>query len=150
MLGDTLVYAFSLYVLNKSLVWRGRTAIIKGFVMLAFGLGVLLEAGLKLQAGIIPVVSVIGWIGTLALTANVFSFALLWRHRAGDINLRSAWLCSRNDVVANGAVLVAAALVLQLQSVWPDILAGVGIAALFLWTALQVLREAAAELRTAT
>ena len=115
--------------------------------MLAFGLGVLLEAGLKLQAGVIPVAAVMGGIGALALTANTFSFALLWRHRAGDLNLRSTWLCSRNDVVANGAVLIAAVLVHQLRSMWPDVLTGVGIAALFLWTATGVLHEAVAELR---
>lgn len=63
MLGDTLVYVLSLYVLNKSRVWRGRAAFIKGFVMLAFGLGVLLEAGLKLQAGVIPVAAVMGGLG---------------------------------------------------------------------------------------
>jgi len=147
MLGDTLVYGFSLYVLNKSRVWRGRAAFLKGLVMLAFGLGVLLEAGLKLRAGVVPIASVMGWIGALALAANAFCFALLWRHRAGDLNLRSTWLCSRNDVVANGAVLVAAALVSQLRSVWPDVLVGVGIAGLFLWTALWVLHEAATELR---
>ncbi len=88
-------------------------------------------------------------IGVLALLANVVCFALLWRHRADGINLRSTWLCSRNDLVANSAVLIAAGLVAWSGSGWPDILVGVGIALLFLRTALVVLREAFSELRRA-
>ena len=82
----------------------------------------------------------------VALAVNALCFVLLWRHRSDDINLRSTWLCSRNDLVANGAVLAAAALVASLQSVWPDVVVGVGIATLFLRTALSVLRDAGAEL----
>ncbi len=146
MLGDTFVYAFSLYVLNKSAVWRGRAALSKGLVMLIFGIGVLLEAGLKLHAGVLPGVSSMAGVGALALVANTYCFVLLSRHRADDVNLRSTWLCSRNDLVANSAVLVAAALVAQFQSLWPDIVVGVGIAVLFLRTAINVLRESRAEL----
>lgn len=146
MLGDSLVYGFSLYVLHRSLVWRARAALVKGLVMLAFGLGILLEAGLRLRAGFTPSAPVMAGIGALALAANASCFLLLWRHRADDLNLRSTWLCSRNDLVANSAVLVAAGLVAELQSVWPDLLVGVGIALLFLRTALAVLRESGAEL----
>lgn len=85
-------------------------------------------------------------IGMLALIANAFCFSLLWRHRADDINLRSTWLCSRNDLIGNGAVLAAAFLVAWSQSVWPDVLVGVGIAGLFLRTAVSVLRESFTEL----
>jgi cation diffusion facilitator family transporter len=146
MLGDSLVYGFSLYVLHKSLVWRARAALLKGLVMLAFGFGVLLEAGLRLRAGFTPSAPIMAGIGSLALAANTCCFFLLWRHRADDLNLRSTWLCSRNDLVANSAVLVAAGLVAELQSLWPDLLVGVGIALLFLRTALAVLRESSAEL----
>ena len=149
MLGDTLVYAFSLYVLNKNRAWRARSALIKGGVMLAFGLGVFVTAIVRLQAGVIPLVPAMVGIGALALMANTACFALLWRHRASDLNLRSTWLCSRNDLVANGAVIVAALLVAQLQSVWPDVLIGVGIAGLFVWTAFGVLHDAVPELRQA-
>ena len=149
MLGDTLVYAFSLYVLNKNRAWRARSALIKGGVMLAFGLGVFVTAILRLQVGVIPLVPAMVGIGVLALMANAFCFALLWRHRTSDLNLRSTWLCSRNDLVANGAVIVAALLVAQLHSVWPDVLIGVGIAGLFVWTALGVLHDAVPELRQA-
>ena len=149
MLGDTLVYGFSLYVLSKDNRWRAGSALIKGLVMLAFGIGVLVDAALKLQAGIIPVVPTMVGIGILALAANTVCFALLWRHRTSDINFRSTWLCSRNDLVANSAVIMAAVLVARFQSVWPDVLVGVGIAGLFLWTAFSVLHDAVSELRRA-
>ncbi len=149
MLGDTLVYAFSLYVLNRDQRWLAGSALTKGLVMLTFGVGVLVDAALKLQAGVSPVVPVMVGIGTLALAANTVCFALLWRHRTSDINFRSTWLCSRNDLVANSAVIMAAGLVARFQSVWPDVLVGVAIAGLFLWTAFGVLRESLAELRRA-
>lgn len=147
MLGDTLVYGFSLYVLSKDNRWRAGSALIKGFLMLAFGIGVLVDAALKLPAGSIPVVSAMAGVGALALAANTICFALLWRHRTSDINFRSTWLCSRNDLVANSAVIMAAFLVARFQSVWPDVLVGGGIAGLFLWTAFSVLRDAVSELR---
>ena len=147
MLGDTLVYGVSLYVLTKSSRWRAGSALIKGLVMLAFGIGVFVDAALKLQAGIIPVVPAMVGIGVLALTANSVCFALLWRHRTADINFRSTWLCSRNDLVANSAVILAGLLVARLQSIWPDVLVGIGIAGLFLWTAFGVLQDAVSELR---
>ena len=149
MLGDALVYGFSLFVLQKSLAWRARAALLKGGIMAAFGVGVLVEAGVRIQAGVPPLVPVMAAVGVLALAANVFCFSLLWRHRADDVNLRSTWLCSRNDLFANGAVLVAAALVAWSGSLWPDVLVGVGIAALFLRTSVSVLREALSELARA-
>ena len=85
-------------------------------------------------------------IGALALLGNAFCFALLWRHRRDDINLRSTWLCSRNDLIANSAVLVAVPLVAWSGSLWPDVLVGLGIAALFLKTATRVIRESWLEL----
>ena len=149
MLGDTLVYGISLYVLTKSSRWRARSAFIKGLVMLVFGVGVLVDAAVKLQGGVVPVVPTMVGVGVLALTANTACFALLWRHRGADVNFRSTWLCSRNDLVANIAVIVAALFVARLHSVWPDVLVGVAIAGLFLWTARGVLRDALSELRQA-
>jgi Co/Zn/Cd efflux system component len=87
--------------------------------------------------------------GALALVANGFCFFLLWRHRTDDINLRSTWLCSRNDLIANGAVLAAAVLVAWSESLWPDVIVGVGIAGLFLRTAASVIRESLTELARA-
>lgn len=149
MLGDSLVYGFSLFVLHRSLTWRARAALVKGGVMAAFGIGVLFEAAVRLASGEPPVVPVMAAVGTLALFTNAFCFALLWRHRGDDINLRSTWLCSRNDLIANGAVLFAAAAVAWSGSLWPDLIASAGIAALFLRTAGSVLRESVAELARA-
>ena len=149
MLGDALVYGFSLFVLHRSLVWRARAALVKGGIMAAFGLGVLLEASVRLATGVPPMVPVMAAIGALALVANTFCFSLLWRHRGDDINLRSTWLCSRNDLIANGAVLVAAAAVAWSGSLWPDLVVGAGIAILFLRTAGSILRESLAELARA-
>ena len=146
MLGDSFVYGFSLLVLHRSLTWRARAALAKGVIMGAFGIGVLLEAGSRLGGGVPPLAPVMLAIGTLALMANLFCFCLLWRHRADDINLRSTWLCSRNDLIANVAVLVAAGLVLWFESFWPDVIVGVAIAILFLRTAASVLRESFTEL----
>jgi len=145
MLGDSLVYGFSLYVLQRSLAWRAGAALAKGLLMAAFGLGVLLQSALALQAGVPPLVPTMLITGVLALIANGFCFFLLWRHRTDDINLRSTWLCSRNDLIANAAVLAAAALVAWSQSIWPDVIVGVGIAGLFLRTAASVLRESLTE-----
>jgi cation diffusion facilitator family transporter len=149
MLGDSLVYGFSLWVLHRSLGWRARAALLKGLIMGAFGVGVLVAAGLRLRAGVPPLVPTMLAIGALALAANTFCFSLLWRHRADDINLRSTWLCSRNDLIANGAVLAAALLVAWWGSIWPDFIVGVGIAGLFLHTASSVLRESLTELSRA-
>ena len=114
--------------------------------MLVFGVGVLFEAMHKLSTDALPFASAMAGVGLLALAVNTLCFALLWHHRSDDINLRSTWLCSRNDLVANAAVLAAAGLVASLQSVWPDVLVGVGIASLFLRTAVSVLRDAWQEL----
>ncbi len=146
MLGDSFVYGFSLLVLHRSLAWRARAALAKGAIMAAFGVGVLLEAGFGLRAGVVPLAPAMMVIGTLALAANAYCFALLWQHRTDDINLRSTWLCSRNDLIANVAVLAAAGLVFWFESFWPDVIVGVAIAMLFLRTATVVVRESFAEL----
>jgi len=108
MLGDALVYGFSLFVIARSLRWQAGAAMAKGAFMLVFGLGVLAEAGYKIFHPIMPGVGTMGTIGALALAANAICFALLYRHRADNLNMSSTWLCSRNDVIANVGVLVAA------------------------------------------
>jgi len=146
MLGDSFVYGFSLFVIHRSLAWHARAALFKGAIMAVFGVGVLFEVFLELRDPVAPTVPTMAAIGVLALAANGFCFGLLWRHRADNINLRSTWLCSRNDLIANSAVLAAAALVAVSGSAWPDIIVGLGIAVLFLRTAATVLREAFDEL----
>jgi cation diffusion facilitator family transporter len=147
MLGDAMVYGFSLYVVSRGRVWQARAALLKGAVMAAFGLGVLVEAALKVVQGSLPAAGLMGGVGLLALAANLGCLLLLRRHRADDINMRSAWLCSRNDVMANSGVLIAAAGVFVTGSAWPDIAMGLLIAAMFVRSALAVLGEARRSLR---
>jgi len=146
MLGDALVYGFSLFVVARSLSWQAGAAMAKGIFMLIFGLGVLAEAGYKVLNPIMPDVGTMGLIGSIALTANAICFALLYRHRADNINMSSTWLCSRNDLMANIGVLFAAVAAHLLDSRWPDIVVGCIIAALFLHSAFSVLRDASRSL----
>ena len=148
MFGDALVYGFSLYAVGRGFAWKARAALTKAAVMGLLGAVVLGQLVFKLLHPQTPVVEVMGTIGALALIANGVCFALLWRHCAEDINMRSVWLCSRNDLIANVSVLVAAWAVWVMQSPWPDILVGAFIATLFLRSALAVAREARDELRT--
>jgi len=149
MLTDALVYGFSLYVVRRGPVWKARAALAKAAVMGLFGLLVLGQLAYKLAHPQVPVVEAMGIVGALALVANGACFALLWRHRAEDINMRSVWLCSRNDVLANAAVLLAAWAVWALGSPWPDLAVGALISVLFLRSALGVAGEARRELRPA-
>lgn len=147
MLGDASVYAFSLYAVGRGTLWKARAATAKGWIMVGFAALVVAQAGAKLVAPELPHHPTMGALGLLALAANGFCLALLWRHRGDDVNMRSVWLCSRNDIVANVAVLAAAAAVWQLQSQVPDLLVGAGIALLFLHSGVDVLRDAGRQRR---
>ena len=142
MLGDTLAYSASLYALDRGARWKAKAAMVKGLIMAVFGAVVFTEALFKLDAGVTPAALTMGAVGTIALVANLICFGLLYRHRGDDINMRSVWLCSRNDVAANVAVLGAALGVWLSDSYWPDLLVGVAIAALFFSSSFQVIREA--------
>jgi cation diffusion facilitator family transporter len=147
MFGDALVYGFSLFVLARSARWQASAALVKGAFMLLFGLGVLAEALYKAVNPVMPSAQMMGLVGFVALAANLVCFALLYRHRADNLNMSSTWLCSRNDLIANVGVLGAAALTYALASRWPDIGVGVVIAGLFLASAVTVLRQAIVALR---
>src|SRR4026208_1415723 len=108
MLGDSLVYGFSLYVLARSAAWKAKAALLKGAIMALSRAGVLLAVIYKMVSDIIPGAETMGIIGALVLLGNGVCFLLLFRHRSDDLNMRSTWLCSRNDIIANVAVLVAA------------------------------------------
>ncbi len=149
MLGDALVYGFSLFVLARSIRWQAGAALAKAGFMLVFGLSVLAEAAYKIARPVMPSVEIMGIIGGLALAANLMCFFMLYRHRGDNLNMSSTWLCSRNDLIANVGVLCAAAGSNGLASHWPDIVVGVGIAALFLHSAWQVLAPSLHTLRTA-
>lgn len=149
MLGDATVYGVSLYVISRGARWQAKVAVLKGAIMAAFGVGVLGEALLKLVRGVMPVATVMSGMGLVALAANASVLVLLWRRRADDINMRSVWLCSRNDVAANAGVLLAAGAVAWLGSAWPDVVMGLLIAGMFGSSALDVIRDARRELRSA-
>jgi len=142
MLGDAMVYGFSLYVIGRGSHWQARAALLKGIIMAAFGVGVVIQVTVKLAHGLAPIVEVMGVVGVLALAANVSCLVLLWRRRGDDINMRSAWVCSRNDVIGNVGVLVAAAAVAGTGSPWPDIVIGLAVGVVFGRSAVQVIREA--------
>jgi cation diffusion facilitator family transporter len=148
MLGDALVYALSLYAVRRGTRWKAGAALVKGLVMAAFGVFVLAQLAYRIGHAVPPETGLMGGIGALALAANLVCLRLLTRHRNEDINMRSVWLCSRNDIIANVAVLVAAGLVLVTQQAWPDWLVGLGIAALFLHSAWRVLGQAMGQLRS--
>jgi Co/Zn/Cd efflux system component len=147
MLGDAIVYGFSLYVVARGPVWQARGALLKGAIMTAFGAGVLAEVALKLIGGAVPVAQTMGAIGALALAANTVCLALLWARRTDDVNMRSAWTCSLNDVAANVGVLLAGGAVALTGRAWPDIAVGLLIAALFAASAVSVIRDARRHLR---
>jgi cation diffusion facilitator family transporter len=149
MLGDTLVYGFTLYALARSPIWKARAAFLKGVIMFAFGAVVLAEVVHRVLSPTRPVAEAMGAVGGLALIGNAVCFWLLYRHRTDDLNMRSTWLCSRNDLLANTAVLAAAAGVSLTGSPWPDVMIGGAIAALFVQTAFTVVRESLIELRHA-
>jgi cation diffusion facilitator family transporter len=149
MLGDTLVYGFSLFALTRADHWKTRAAFLKGGIMGLFGLGVLGEAGYKLIAGDAPIPQLMGGTAVVALAANALCLFLLTRHRNDDLNMRSTWLCSRNDIIANTGVILAAGSVYLTTSKLPDIVISLVITALFLRSAWVVLQQASAESRAA-
>lgn len=150
MLGDALVYGFSLYVVARSMRWKAISALVKGLIQLAFGVSVLALTFYKLFVPALPSAATITAVGLLALAANAACAVLLLRHRHDDLNMHSVWLCSRNDLIGNLAVIGAGALVAATHTQWPDLVVGFAIALLFLRTSFGVIGRSRAELRQAT
>jgi cation diffusion facilitator family transporter len=142
MLADAIVYAIGLFALGRVAHWRARAALTSGLFQLLLGFGIAMEALVKFLIDGLPDVATMGLFGVLALIANTICFVLLTRFREGDINLRATWICSRNDMIGNVGVLVAAGLVLWLESGWPDILIGLLIAVVVIRSALRIAGEA--------
>ena len=145
-LGDGANYGVSLFVLGMALQWRARASLLKAATMGLFGLWV---AGTTVQhalAGTVPAAPVMGVVGALALAANLAVAALLYRWREGDSNMRSVWICTRNDAIGNLAVLAAAVGVFSLGTGWPDYIVAAIMSGLALTGAVQVTRQALAEL----
>lgn len=142
MLGDAIVYVLSLYALNKGPRWEAGAALTKGGLILVFGVTVLIQITTKVANGVPPSSSLMLIFGGIALVANVSCLAFLWRFRRENVNMSSTFECSRNDVVSNCGVLVAAALVAATGSPWPDVAVAAVIAAIFLRSSIRVLGEA--------
>ena len=149
MFGDALVYGLSLYALARSARWKAGAAMAKGVFILLFGIAVLIDIAVKLRSGVPPSSALMLIFGGVALVANLACLRLLWRFRTQDVNMSSTWECSRNDVISNLGVLLAAGAVAWFASPWPDILVGAAIAALFLRSAVRVISAAWPELRAA-
>lgn len=141
-LGDALVYALSLAVVAHSLRRRAGAALVKGALQAVFGVAVLIEVARRSVLGAEPVAPIMMVAACVAFVLNLVCFHLLTRFRGEDINMRSVWLCSRNDLVNNAGVLVAGALVGVTHGRWPDLVIGALVALLFLHTAVQVVRDA--------
>lgn len=143
---DAANYAISLGVAGLSLIWRARAALVKGASLALLGAYVLVGAVLAAVNGSAPRPSIMGGIGFAALIANVAVALMLFRYRTGDANRRSVWICSRNDAIANVAVLAAAAGVFGTGSAWPDLMVAVIMAALGMWGGIQIVRLAVREI----
>lgn len=149
-LGDAANYGISLLVLGMSLTLRARASLFKALSMLVFGVGVLIAAIWHLLSDQVPDAPTMGVVGTLALLANIGVAAMLYAYREGDSNMRSVWLCSRNDALGNIAVLFAALGVLGTGSGWPDLLVASIMAGLAVTSSYQVMRHARQELAEET
>lgn len=149
-LGDAANYAISLGVAGLALRWRARAALLKGASLALLGLWVLGSTVWIALSGALPVVETMGTIGVLALIANLACAVMLWRHRDGDANRRSVWICSRNDAIGNIAVVAAALGVFGTGTAWPDIAVAAILAVLGVSGGWQIIRQARDELRAAT
>jgi Co/Zn/Cd efflux system component len=145
--GDAANYGISLLVLGMALTWRSRAALLKGLTMGVFGLFVLGRAAWSAATGVVPEPVTMGAIGALALLANVSVAAMLYAWREGDANMRSVWLCSRNDAIGNLAVMAAALGVFGTGSGWPDLAVAAIVGVLALSAARSVIQQARAELQ---
>lgn len=145
--GDAANYGVSLLVLGMALAWRARAALFKGLTMGGFGVFVLGRAAWSWASGSVPEPVTMGAIGTLALAANVAVALMLYAWRDGDANMRSVWLCSRNDAIGNLAVMAAALGVFGTGSAWPDLAVAAVMGTLALSAARSVVGQARAELR---
>jgi Co/Zn/Cd efflux system component len=148
-LGDALTYALSLYAVGRGDRAKGMVSLFKGALILGAGLFVVAQIAYKALHPGIPLFETMGAIGTLALVANGACLALLSKHRHEDVNMSSVWECSRNDIAANLAVLLAAGAVGLFHSGWPDLLIGSLLAVLFLHSAIRVLRASFGAIRSA-
>lgn len=145
-LADTATYGLSLFVIGMPLIWRARAALFKGMSLGILGLWVLASTAYHALVLGMPQAEVMGAIGFLALAANLSSVLLLLKYRDGDANVRSVWLCSRNDAIGNIAVMVAASGVWATSTAWPDLIVAGIMATLFLWSSTRIIQQSLREM----
>lgn len=148
-LGDSLTYGLSLAVIGMSLRVRARAALFKGISLSVMGLWVFGTTAYRVLVLGVPEAAVMGMVAVLALAANLASVAILLRYRNGDANVRSVWLCSRNDAIGNVTVLLAAAGVWASDTAWPDLMVATVMAGLFLYSSAHIIRQSLRELSSA-
>jgi Co/Zn/Cd efflux system component len=146
-LGDATTYAISLAVIGTAIQIRARAAILKALSLTAMGLWVLGSTAYHVLILGVPRAEIMGAIGILALAANAAIAPILMRYKDGDANVRSVWLCSRNDAIGNIAVIIAALAVWGTATKWPDLLVAAIMASLFLTSSIQILRQSLREMR---
>lgn len=146
-LGDSANYIISLFVLSRSIKIRAKASLIKGVSMLMFGIYVIFKAVENAAQGVVPDYNIMSIIGLTALFANLSAVYVLFKFREGDSNMRSVWLCSRNDAIGNIAVVLAAIAVYFFKSAWPDLLVASLMAFLAITSALEIIKKAKLELR---
>lgn len=147
-LGDAANYGISLWVLGMTLVARAKASLLKAVSMGLFGIWVLGNAVWHAAIGTLPDAGTMGAVGLLALLVNLGVAALLYSYRNGDSNMRSVWLCTRNDAIGNIAVIIAAVGVLGSGTAWPDLLVALIMASLALWSSWQIIGSARKELKS--
>ena len=145
--GDAVTYAISLYVIGMSLKVRATAALVKGLSLAAMGVWVFGSTLYHVLVLGVPSAEIMGGIGLLALAANLSSVWILMRFKDGDANVRSVWLCSRNDAIGNVAVILAAVGVYLTGTAWPDLVVAALMAGLFLWSSFQIIKQAMDERR---
>ena len=146
-IADAATYGLSLWVLGRPIHTRATAALLKGVSLAMMGIWVLGSTFWQIFVLGVPEAGIMGMTGILALIANLTSVLILMRYRDGDANVRSVWLCSRNDAIGNVAVIGAAFLVLSLQSAWPDIVVAALMAGLFLKSSVSIVAQTMKELR---
>lgn len=148
--GDSLTYTITLLAIGHSLRWRASAAMFKGLSLAVMGLWVFGSTLHRVFILGIPNEMIMGWVALIAFSANVMSALLLLKYRDGDSNIRSVWLCSRNDAIGNLAVMLAAIGVYFTRSDWPDLIVAFLMAGLFLHSSTLIIQQARNELRAAS
>lgn len=148
-LGDALTYGLSIYAISKGQRTKAKVALFKGSLIMSAALFVLAQVGYRVVYGATPLFEAMGVVSVIALIANGTCLGLLWKHRTADVNMSSVWECSRNDIVGNLAVFVAAGAVWATDTRWPDLVVGLLLSLWLLASSIRVLRSGTAELRLA-